>query len=85
MTDTAITTGPGPGDGAAPLLVASDIRRTFRLPRRSLLAPRAERHALRGVDLELAERGSLGIVGESGSGKTTLVRALLALDPGAES
>ena len=38
------------------------------------------RHALAGVDLELAEGGSLGIVGESGSGKSTLVRILLGLD-----
>jgi len=71
-----------PQAGAA-LLVANGVSRTFKLPRGSLFGPRAERHAVRDVSLELAERGSLGIVGESGSGKTTLVRALLGLDPGA--
>ncbi len=36
--------------------------------------------AVDGVDIALAEGGSLGIVGESGSGKSTLVRILLGLD-----
>ena len=63
-----------------PLLVAHGIHRTFRLPRTSLFGPRAERRALRGVDLAIEPGGSVGIVGESGSGKSTLVRILLALD-----
>ncbi len=63
-----------------PLLVADGIHRTYRLPRTSLLAPRGERHALRGVDLEVSPGSSVGIVGESGSGKSTLVRILLGLD-----
>ncbi|MBA3288367.1 MAG: ATP-binding cassette domain-containing protein [Acidimicrobiia bacterium] len=63
-----------------PLLVATGIRRTFALPRTSLLGARAVRHAVDGVDLEVATGGSLGIVGESGSGKSTLVRILLGLD-----
>jgi peptide/nickel transport system ATP-binding protein len=63
-----------------PLLVADGIHRTYRLPRTSLLGPRAERHALRGVDLEVERGSSVGIVGESGSGKSTLVRILLGLD-----
>jgi len=65
---------------AAPLLEARGVTRDFPLPRRALFAPRPVRHALRGVDLDLAAGASLGIVGESGSGKTTLVRILLGLD-----
>ena len=39
-------------------------------------------HALDGVDLTLAEGGSLGIVGESGSGKSTLAQLVVRLaDP----
>jgi ABC-type glutathione transport system ATPase component len=64
----------------SPLLTATEVHRTFRLPRTTLTGPRAERHALRGVDLVLPERGTLGIVGESGSGKSTLVRILLGID-----
>jgi peptide/nickel transport system ATP-binding protein len=62
------------------VLTATGIRREYALPRTSLFAPRAVRTALDGVDVELAEGGSLGIVGESGSGKSTLVRILLGLD-----
>ncbi len=62
------------------LLRARGVVRDFPLPRRSLFGARPVRHALRGVDLDLAPGGSLGIVGESGSGKTTLVRILLGLD-----
>ncbi|MEO5723070.1 MAG: ATP-binding cassette domain-containing protein [Ilumatobacteraceae bacterium] len=62
------------------LLEARNLRRVYKLPRTSILGGRAERHALRGVDLALPAGGSLGIVGESGSGKTTLVRILLGLD-----
>ena len=63
-----------------PVLAASGVTRTYRLPRASLFGGRAERHALRGVDLELGENATLGVVGESGSGKSTLVRILLGLD-----
>ena len=62
------------------LLRARGLVRDYPLPRRSLFGARPVRHALRGVDLDLAAGCSLGIVGESGSGKTTLVRLLLALD-----
>ncbi|GAA3081617.1 ABC transporter ATP-binding protein [Pseudonocardia yunnanensis] len=62
------------------LLRAEALHRTYPLPRQRLFGPWPVRHALRGVGLELAEGGSIGIVGESGSGKSTLVRLLLALD-----
>jgi peptide/nickel transport system ATP-binding protein len=64
----------------APLIQATALGRTFRLPRGSLFGPAAHRHAVRDVSLSVSEGGSLGIVGESGSGKSTLVRLLLALD-----
>lgn len=63
-----------------PLLKATGLHRAFRLPRTSLFAPAAVRHAVQDVSLELREGRGLGIVGESGSGKSTLARLLLALD-----
>jgi peptide/nickel transport system ATP-binding protein len=38
-------------------------------------------HAVRGVDLSLAEQESVGVLGESGSGKSSLAAALLRLLP----
>jgi peptide/nickel transport system ATP-binding protein len=61
-------------------LVAEDVHRVYRLPRTSLFGPRAERHALAGVNLAVGTGDTLGIVGESGSGKSTLARILLGLD-----
>jgi len=63
-----------------PLLSARGVTRDFALPRQSLFGTRPVRHALRGVDLDLAAGASLGIVGESGSGKTTLIKILLGLE-----
>jgi oligopeptide/dipeptide ABC transporter ATP-binding protein len=41
----------------------------------------ADVHALRGVSLEVPERGTLGLVGESGSGKSVTAHAILRLLP----
>jgi peptide/nickel transport system ATP-binding protein len=62
-----------------PLLAASGLRRSYRLPgggRRGA----GTRVALDGVGLELAAGQRLGVVGGSGAGKSTLVRLLLALE-----
>lgn len=62
------------------LLSARDIHRTYRLPRTTMFGPRAERHALTGVNVDVHAGDTIGIVGESGSGKSTLARILLGLD-----
>ena len=53
---------------AEPVLAATGLRKTF-----------GDVVAVDGVDLEVAQGGSLAIVGESGSGKTTVARMLVAL------
>jgi peptide/nickel transport system ATP-binding protein len=64
---------------SAPLLEVKGLRKTFRLPRASWFAPRAERIAVDGVDFTIAAGRSFGIVGESGSGKSTIARLVMAL------
>src|SRR5262245_17650713 len=53
---------------AEPVLAATGLRKTF-----------GDVVAVDGVDLAVAEGGSLAIVGESGSGKTTVARMLVGL------
>jgi len=53
---------------AEPVLAATGLRKAF-----------GDVVAVDGVDLEVAQGGSLAIVGESGSGKTTVARMLVGL------
>ena len=77
----ALSTGAtGQNDSNSPLLRVQDLRRDYPLPRTSLLGPRPQVHALRGVSLDIHAGRSLGVVGESGSGKSTLARLVMALD-----
>jgi peptide/nickel transport system ATP-binding protein len=59
--------------GAEPVLVATQVRKSFDLPGRQRLA------AVDGVSLTVKAGAKVGIVGESGSGKSTLARILLGL------
>ncbi|MQY31198.1 ABC transporter ATP-binding protein [Nocardia aurantia] len=68
------------GTPVTPLLTATGLTRSYRLPRRVPWERPQVRHAVRDVGLTLPEGGHLGIVGESGSGKSTLLRLLLALE-----
>ena len=78
---SALSTGAtGQNDSNSPLLRVQDLRRDYPLPRTSLLGPRPQVHALRGVSLDIHAGRSLGVVGESGSGKSTLARLVMALD-----
>ncbi len=64
---------------SAPLIVAENIVRDYRLPRTSLFGTAPVRHALRDVSLTVHPGESVAVIGESGSGKSTLVRILLGL------
>ncbi len=55
-----------------PVVTASDVRVSYRVGRRRLLA-------VDGVDLVVPATGRIGIIGESGSGKSTLAKALVGL------
>ncbi len=82
MTATAPVSGPGAATPRtpAPLLRVTDVSRSFRHRRTSLLRPPVRTHAVRGVSMEVAEGQRFGLVGESGSGKSTMLRMLAALD-----
>jgi dipeptide transport system ATP-binding protein len=66
--------------GAAPLLVADDLSRHYRVSR-GLFQPPATVRALNGVSFTLERGRTLGVVGESGCGKSTLARALTGVEP----
>ena len=69
----------GPGAGAAPLLVARDLARHYRVSR-GWFAPKATVRALDGVSFSLSPGRTLAVVGESGCGKSTLARALTLIE-----
>jgi peptide/nickel transport system ATP-binding protein len=64
----------------APLVSLRGLR--VALPDRSrkpVFGPAPLRDIVKGIDLDIARGGALGLVGESGSGKTTIGRALVRL------
>lgn len=62
-----------PRDPSQPVLVAKNLRKTYRNPDGS------ERVAVKDVSFALSPGSTLGIVGESGSGKSTVARMVLGL------
>ncbi len=74
------STGSGNEHAVPPVVAVRRVSRVFRRPRRSLLRPGEEIHALHEVDLEINAGDRFGIVGESGSGKSTLLRLISGLD-----
>lgn len=62
------------------LLQIDNASRSYRLPRRSLLGPRPELHAVRDASLRVEPGRTAGIVGESGSGKSTLARLAMGFE-----
>jgi dipeptide transport system ATP-binding protein len=64
---------------AAPLLVASQLARHYRVGR-GFMQPPAIVKALNGVSFSLDAGQTLAVVGESGCGKSTLARALTLIE-----
>lgn len=62
-----------------PLLIATDLTRSFVAGRAGWFRKPARFNAVDGVSLQVHRRETLGIVGESGCGKSTLARMLLGL------
>ncbi|MBK5934458.1 oligopeptide transport system ATP-binding protein [Rhodovulum imhoffii] len=69
-------------DSAPVLLQGQDVEITFGKPG-GFLSKSNLFKAVKGVDLTLREKQTIGVVGESGSGKSTLGRGLLQLLPAA--
>jgi oligopeptide/dipeptide ABC transporter ATP-binding protein len=63
----------------APLLEVTDLKVHFGLKREGLFGPRANVHAVDGINFSVPRGTTFGIVGESGSGKSTTALAVMRL------
>lgn len=63
------------------VLEVSNLRKTFRGPRRAFGRKGLDVHAVRAVSFRVGPGQTLGIVGETGSGKSTVARCLSGLTP----
>ena len=61
------------------LLDVRDLKVHFPLPRKHMMAPPSNVHAVDGVSFQIKRGTTFGLVGESGSGKTTTALAVLRL------
>ncbi len=66
--------------GSAPILVARDLTRHYRVSRGPLRKPAVVK-ALNGASLSVRAGETLAVVGESGCGKSTLARVLTMIEP----
>jgi lipoprotein-releasing system ATP-binding protein len=73
VSASAAPRNPTPANRPAPLIVASDLRKSYR-------KANIEIPVLKGVDLEIHRNEFLAIIGQSGSGKSTLLHLLATLD-----
>jgi putative ABC transport system ATP-binding protein len=65
--------GNGIGSGAAPLIVMTDVSKSYTVGAKAF-------HALRNVHLTVNQGEFVAIVGKSGSGKSTLINVLTGID-----
>jgi oligopeptide/dipeptide ABC transporter ATP-binding protein len=68
-----------PGNGAAPLVEARDLKKHFPILKGVFARQTGTVHAVDGVSFHIGHGETLGLVGESGCGKSTVGRTLLKL------
>jgi peptide/nickel transport system ATP-binding protein len=76
-----VRAGKAPDPGAAPLLEARGLCRSYPGPRTHLFAQPVRRIAAEGIDLCLRPGQVTAIVGRSAAGKSTVAQMLLGLEP----